>query len=118
MGFKFNPLTGELDLVNGLKKKIVRAISPGSTDVSDINLSSSLFGASYTISAKTNDNTKSKTLVCIVSNNSLSINDQVGFKTGSLKLDVNNVINGANHNLIIKNNETQNITVTIEKNVF
>jgi hypothetical protein len=121
MGLVFNPFTGSFDFTGSgqvSNQNIVRSIGPGITDVSDSNLSSTTNGVYYTISAVTADSTKSLALICVVSNNSGTIKDQIGFKVGSLKIDVENVVTLGNHNLVIKNNETQGIIVTIKKEIY
>ena len=121
MGLVFNPFTGSFDFTGSgqaSSQNIVRSINPGVTDISDSNLASTTKAVYYTISVYTADETKSLGFICMVSINSGSIKDQIGFNVGSVMIDVANTINLGNHNLEIKNNETQPITVIIKKETY
>lgn len=126
MGFKFNPTTGELDLVNAANSTpgnypgfiLTSTIPALATAVSDQNAHATFSGINYRIFAASQDGSKYKILNCFVSKIGSNTFDQVAFKVGDLQFSVQNNITAGYHELSIENFETQPINITIQKEIF
>lgn len=114
--FKFNPLTGELDLVNGKEKTISVVISPGATTTVDSVLYSSMKSIEYSIVLHKSDFTKSKSMKMITTKVNSDLRDSVFAKTGNqVNCEVNSLVVGLNAELVVKNNEAFSVTCSFKR---
>jgi hypothetical protein len=114
--FKFNPLTGDLDLVNGQPKTVTVSIPSGSTVTVDSVLYASIKSIDYFISLYKPDFTKAKSLKMTVTKINSDLSDTVYSRVGN-DVDCSVIANkvGLNANLIITNNEAFSIECSFKK---
>ena len=114
--FKFNPLTGELDLVNGKDKTITVIVASGATTSVDSVLYSSMKTIEYSIVLHKSYFTQSKSLKMITTKFNSDLSDMVFARYGnSLDCEITSQVVGLNAELIVKNNELFPITCSFKR---
>lgn len=120
MGFKFNPLTGRLDLVEHSNTTgpttTTIAIPAGQTVTVDSVLYSSIKSINYFVNLIKDDFTKVKSLKMTVLKINSDVRDTVYARFGNdLNCSISSLVVGSNADLIVTNNEAFDITCSFNK---
>jgi hypothetical protein len=121
MGFKFNPLTGELDLVGQGSANPTASINipAGQTVTIDSSLHAELKSISYFINLHKSDFTKIRSFKMSLVRVGSQVQDSVYSRIGNdLDCAVVSDVVGLNATIAVTNNEAFDITCSFNKNVL
>lgn len=113
MSFKYNPFTGNFDIVDkgggggspSIGEILTGQILSSENKIIDQNLISSCFNIAYTISIYNITQNKYKSLNVSITNKTTDVDFQIFNKSGdSISIEVDSIVNSPNIELLIKNN--------------
>ena len=119
MGFKFNPLTGQLDLVDNVYDQFSLNLPANSTtQIDNFNLSE-FISIDYSLSFKNDAQAKYKGLKLYVTRTDTDVHDQVYARSrGSMAIEVITSVVGSGLVMSVKNNESFAIDAIITRAVL
>lgn len=119
MGFKFNPLTGKLDLVNNIVSTTSVLVPAGQTVTVDSVTHATLKSIDYLVNIHKSDFTQTRTFKMLLSRDGSDVKDSIYSRVGNgLSLQVVSSVVGLNATIAVTNNEAFDVTCSFNKNIL